>query len=921
MIGGPDADRSPFVRPSVPSAHPSLAMPRSSAAAAGASTAAAAASARLHKQRHSENESARRARLKDKFLALAALLGQQEAHHSDHDSDTPTATTAAAAAANGKSAGAKSGGGGGGGESGSRLQTLAMAIEKLHANKETIDKLEARCSSLQAQLAAATRNNAAAAASSHAAAPAAPSSILLQQQHLQQQVMRQQEIDRLMASNASLQAQLMASNGGGNGGVIGGSGPGLSPHLDSDYLMSLVGQQQQQRHVPGQQQQQQQHVSMAGTSSVASHPHTIKRSGSAARLGVMGMGGMSLVPDQLYAHQPSSSAPPVSAAAAERGLAQISLDRGLSSRTDMSQHSAHSHASSAASASSFLAATSAMSINMPHKRRRTTESDGGMSSGSASPPTSSLSTLVAASAGLGVAPLSSYPLLNAQPCVLLTPSAEVIDCTSSFVRLLSDGNDGGDEVARKQSLLSHSLFTLLAPSELKSTLALIKRLWTTGAQAQAAELARAGVNDTVQSNEADTLMGIEDAVKNFLPLDSRPSSMRGAAAPVARVLSVRLVLLAVMDRVSHSPHVLLGLALPVQPEGSGAPKSFVPAGFPHGVKACLAEMARECGELLGDEQQRYLVAALYGTPKSRLDPASAAAASNSAAAAAGSGLRTSMSHHNLHSMASAAVSVAAGSAAAMDALHPRLQQPYSAHSRTASSQTHYRHPSGSGLDASLGLTPTLLQRSRTESPPPQPSHYDQLSQEEAQSLVPLQLRSPLVEAVPTPADHAPLDEEAEPELPAFAAPSPLLLHRNVVRAARSSSDASVFRSPVDAAPALLPDDDAIDLDAQPPAADGEGDVDAEVAVGGGGDGGDGGDDDDAHVFAGRQLGDGGDEEDGDGHALPFTSPLLLHTLSGQSLPLSPLPVRGNSVHKQMAAGARAALIGQDQDDEMEDVMD
>ena len=883
-------------------------MPRNSSAAAaasGASTAAAAASARLHKQRHSENESARRARLKDKFLALAALLGQQEAHHSDHDSDTPTATTAAAAA-NGKSAKGGGGGGGGGGESGSRLQTLAMAIEKLHANKETIDKLEARCASLQAQLAAATRNNAAATNHAGAATPAAgSSSILLQQQQLQQQAMRQHEIDRLMASNASLQAQLMASSSGGSsggagsGGVIGGSGPGLSSHLDSDYLMSLVGQQQQ-RHVPGQQ-----HLAMGPAAAAVGGSHAIKRSASSARLGVMGM-GMNVVPEQLYAHQPSSSAPPVSAAAAERGLAQISLDRGLSS---LSHHSVHSHASSAASASSFLAATGNMSINMPHKRRRTTEDDGGMSSsGSASPPASSTSTLVTA-ASLGVAPLSSYPLLNAQPCVLLTPSAEVIDCTNSFVRLLSDGNDNGDEGARKQSLLSQSLFTLLAPSELKSTLALIKHLWTTGAQAQAAELARAGVNDTAQSNEADTLMGIEDAVKNFLLLDSRPSSSaRGAPAPMARVLSVRLVLLAVMDRASHSPHVLLGLALPVQPEGPA--KSLVPAGFPHGVKACLAEMARECGELLGDEQQRYLVAALYGTPKSRLDPASAAASNSAAAAAAaGSSLRTSMSHHNLHSMASAA--------AAMASQQQQQQPPYSSHSRTAS--LHYRHPSGSGLDASLGLTPTNLQRSRTESPPPQGSHYDQ----DAQALVPLQLRSPLVEAVPTPADHAPLDEEAEPELPAFAAPSPLLLHRNSIRNARSSSDASVFRSPVDSAPALLPDDDAIDLDAQPPVADGEGDEDADVAGGSGGSGGGGGGggDDDADVFSGRPLCEG-DEEDDDGHALPpFASPLLLHTLSGQSLPLSPLPVRGNSVHKQIAAGARAALIGQDQDDEMDDVMD
>jgi len=580
-----------------------------------AAAAAAAAARHLSKQKHSENESARRARLRDKFLELAALIDEDAAHYphggESGDEGHSGGTRRAPASAD------------------SRLQTLSSAIWIIKAHRERIDKLESKVQQLQMQtqqaMAQASAANAAAAAAT-AVSPHAVAGAALLPNHLH--------------------------------------------HLQQPHPSHLVGQGRlsmetlptSHLHLPSSLSPLPQHSPLSVGHGVAAHAR--KRSSSGAQVWNMSEHAAAL-------HMPHPGSPAV-------------MDSALMHPTMLRESSAHTEGSHASVASNSSSAS---------KRRRTYGGEGDapmmhspLSSSASSPHNRSgahtplqhhqphASMLVSTAGATATSPrsapvfpsLSSYPLLGLQASFFLGLDGALLDVSVPLLHLLGYARPGSSDVeeqAARKALLSQSLFTLLHPSELKATLAMMK---TCLMQQQHGAAAAAGAASPQHSQDgADVPRGVEDTSKLFLrgafaglsPLPPPMMSPSSALSPShsrspsgsasAGVLPLRMLLFHVLHPTTRALSMLLGVVLPLPPADAtaAAPGSSAasptsptfktaPAGFPHGVAACLLEVARECSEMLETEQQRYLVAALYGTPKSKLNLSAGGGSSGSAASSA-----------------------------------------------------------------------------------------------------------------------------------------------------------------------------------------------------------------------------------------------------------------------------------------------
>ena len=698
-----------------------------------AKSASAASSKESSKLKHSENEAARRKRLADKFLALEAMVNDENNHQAD-----------------GSVSGGEQEGSRAPPAEASRIHILQSAIDALKIQRNTIEKLEAKLAVAAAAAANSASNSmgdapnsnmassttpsqqnatmksesyamqtasyaagqsapyatgqsasyaggqttsaSAAAAANHGAAPMIlsinPSSPAHATSPTATELLRS---NVFFAAQAAAAAAAAGQNHHINGGSGGGRGNGpvnavahpQSQHTEQDYQLLAALAQQQQMQI--------QQMQMAAQSQALSPPSGsgsgtgsgVKRSSSSARLAELHHLQQSDAPMTLHASSldrqtsghsidyHSSASASSSAASGTRSRAASAtgsqpphlsmIGVGTGSMMAAGAGMMGSNVGGGGGGAAVTPASLAASLEM-HKRRRTFDEDQNLAAfaaASAAAAASSAAAATAASSGTapgtprtgagsisrspaqggrtvlsssGAAsvhfvPLANLPLLAAQPCFLCTLDGVVLDCTHSFLSLLGYPVSG-DPSHDKAAVVSQSLFSLVHPADVKNCLATVKNCLWTGAQAQA--------NAPGSVCAANILSGIEDVVKNFLrplgapaPLGSRRSSGASTAGSPMVLSSagsstpLRMVLFAVANR-SAGPaaplNMLFGIVAPLADPSLGPAglAGITPHGFPHGSKACQAEIARECHDMLDVDQQGYLVAVMYGVPAQKL---------------------------------------------------------------------------------------------------------------------------------------------------------------------------------------------------------------------------------------------------------------------------------------------------------------
>lgn len=549
-------------------------------------------------RQHSENEAARRNRLRDRFLTLSALLD------TELDDDA-------------------------GGSGNSRVQVLQAAITAIKESRARIATLEATVAQLHAQLAGGAANPLALSLSM----PTSPMPMPMQDPQMHQ--MPPVNMFRMMAtdsvSNGSPTSHLHAAAAAAQQQHIAMQqlltlspllgtpmiSPPVSPMFPSPNMytnaaLSVIAAQQAQ--LSALTSMQSPMPSPTPSSLSVPSPHAQSRSMSAASINGadnLTSGAVSPTPSSISTASMSTSissslAPPSSPrakkrASTDRFLAPPSVSRSSSGEfsvdaTGIAQM-AIGRGSSVYASSSMNGATSMGNLAVPEVKRRRTGEGGGSANSSTSP-----SPCVSAQPSPMIRPRDAFvslsragslsstssdaspqlpPLLASQACCLLSLDGQVLEASAPFLSLLS--------CAREQ-VVQQSFFSLLHPSDTMGTLHSIQTLLRIGGA----------------TSSTDEYTGVEDGRRLFL---------RGGGAYTANGSSVplRLVMFVVSDRSgSGRLHMLLAVVVPWDSPPTA------PNGFPHGSAACIDTIAAQCGHWLEDHQQKYLVTVLYGVPRTRL---------------------------------------------------------------------------------------------------------------------------------------------------------------------------------------------------------------------------------------------------------------------------------------------------------------